>query len=172
MTYTIIEGTPTPQSQDNGEPWPLVLLLDEKSTMYTDSYTDILGVLVDGYEEIPDDEEGDTQALLMRVEHAVVVASTIQAMMLHDAVAEGVVDIGEADEDFLSTLLTDRTQPIRIDSWDHDVSLVLLTIDYAPFNVLHAPPSGNIVWLDPSDEADYVRSLNSAGAITLLVQQD
>lgn len=173
MTYVITEGTPTPQPQENGEPWPLALLLDESTTMFCDSYTDILEEVIDGYEEIPDDNEGDKQALVMRVEHAVVVASTVQAMMLHDAVTEGAFDIAAADEDVIATLLTDRTQPIReIESWDHAVPLVLLTLDYEPYNVLHAPPSGNIVWIDPADEADYVRSLASLGVIQLFVNTE
>lgn len=173
MTYEIIEGVPTPQTQANGDPWPYVLLLDEDRTMYADSYTDILGAVIDGYDEIPDDEEGDNTALVMRVEHAVVVASNVQAMMLHDAVAEKKFDIATANEEILSTLLSDRTQPIReIESWDHDVPLVLLTLDYEPYNVLHAPPAGNIVWLNPADEGSYVRSLAGLGILKLFVSTD
>ena len=57
------------------------------------------------------------------------------------------------------------TQP-AITLWDAAVPLVLSAHDYRPEGEL-ARPTGNIIWLDPRDEATFLESLASAGLVRL-----
>ena len=168
----IVDGTPGPEhAHADGTPWKYALLRGEQ-TILADEPGTLLGYLIDGYDDIPDDEEGDEEALVMRVEQAVLICSTIQAMLCADATSEGKFNPAEESEETLTALLGDRTIPVlHVAEWTHEVPLVVLTTDYAPYTT-HTPPGGNVWWLDPSDEAIFLQSLSTHGLIQLYVHGD
>ncbi len=167
-----VDGVPGPEhAHADGTPWKYALTRGPQ-TILADSPTVLLGHLIEGYDEIPDDEEGDDQALVSRVEQAVLVCSMVQAMLCADATAEGNFNPENESEATLTALLGDRTIPVlNIDKWEHPVPLVVLTTDYAPYST-HAPPAGNVMWIDPSDEAIFLQSLAGLGIINLYVHGD
>lgn len=52
--------------------------------------------------------------------------------------------------------------------WQHVVPLVLIATDYLPFTGREAP-TGNVLWLDPSTEVTYLRSLARLGILEFRV---
>lgn len=78
----------------------------------------------------------------------------------------------DESEESLTALLSDKTVPVEgFESWDHEtVPLVLLATDYDPYVPDRPAPTGNIVWIDPSDETAFLNSLSNLGVINFYVQ--
>ncbi|KQP63161.1 hypothetical protein [Nocardioides sp. Leaf285] len=172
MTFTTIDRPIEPADvQPDGTPWPFVLVRGE-DTILADTAGDIVSFIVEDYEDIPDGIHGNDEALIARAVVAIRVCATAQAMMLMDAVNEGRFDVATADEKTLTALLGDRTIPVvDVDRWDHDVPLVLVATDYEPFTS-EATPSGNVLWIDPSDELAFLESLSNLGLISFYAHGD
>ena len=99
-------------------------------------------------------------------------AAFIQGTLAAEAYAEGTFDPENETEDVTTALFGDRTIPVLIDEWKHEIPLVLITTDYAPYINANTPPKGKVWWIDPSDEALFVHSLISLGVIQVYVHED
>ena len=173
MTFTTIDRPYDAATDltDDGSPWPFALVRGEE-TILADDAGDIVSFLIDGYEDVADDPSGHDEALILRAATAVTLTATIQAIMATDALNEGRFDPAEADEATLTAIFGDRTVPVLdTDRWDHDVPLVLVATDYEPFTH-EVPPTGNVLWVDPSDEMAFLQSLANLGVITFYVHED
>lgn len=168
----VIQGSPDPDElSPDGTPWKYALIRGDDTVLANEPGA-IIGHLIDGYDEIADDEEGDDEALLRRVEESVVICSMVQAMLCVEATGEGTFDPAEESEDVLTALLGDRTVPVLyVDEWTHEVPLVVLTTDYDPYTT-HLAPRGNVWFIDPADEAVFLHSLARIGIIQLYVHGD
>ena len=141
---------------------------------YADTLTELCGALIEGYdpdemterltdEDIPDEQleklvTGELDEL--RIVHCVGVQVRLQATINTQE------PIDQLPADDRNTLRGDRVDQPAIDSWDSEVPLVLSTHDYQPNGNLPRP-TGNIIWLDPRDEATYIGSLEAAGLVRL-----
>lgn len=167
MTSIVIDG-PLDQKQhlrEDGSPWPMAMV-SGGSTVFADDATTIVAHLLPGYADIPDTDDGHDQALLVRWQSAVATASDVQALICADRAQEGKFDPAAESEDALTALFSDRTIPVsNFESWDHpSVPLVLVATDYSPF-VERTPVTGNVLWIDPSDEVAFLHSLANLGVI-------
>ena len=173
MSSKIIEGTPEADIvREDGTPYPYALI-QGSATIYCDGPGDVIAHIIEGYGDIPDTPEGDDQALIARVQQSIHMAAFIQGTLAAEAFAEGTFNPEDETEDVTTALFGDRTIPVLIDEWKHDVvPLVLITTDYAPYINANVPPKGNVWWIDPSDEALFVQSLNGLGAIQVYVHED
>lgn len=160
------------EARDDGTPWPLSMIVSQQ-TILGETASDLIAHLIPGYGELPDDDDGDTAALIMRWQSCVATASDVQALICADRVQEGRFDPVQETEETLSVLFGDKTVPIEdIASWDNeDVPLILIATDYAPFSE-RPPVTGHVLWLDPSDEATFLRSLSNIGVIEFNVHDD
>lgn len=159
--------------------WPHAVLHADRAgdLMLTvaDTVTELLGALIPGYADMPGTPQGDVQALAARYDHAVAVATAVQADVACQAVARGTLDPAAEDEDTLTALFADRTEPMvgagrptgDSPTWSHEVPLVLIGTDYAPFTD-RGRPTGRIIWLDPSTETGYLYSLAEVGMVRYL----
>lgn len=173
MPFTILDRPfdPTNDVAENGEPWPFSLLRGEE-TILADHAGELVSFLVDGYEDVPEGAAGHDEALVLRAATAVRIVATIQALLAADAVNEGDFDPDAVDEDTLNILFGDRTMPVLdVDRWEHKVPLVLLATDYEPFTT-ETTPTGNVLWVDPSDELAFLQSLSNLGVINFYVHED
>jgi hypothetical protein len=164
----------TPERED-GASWPFALLLNDE-TIWADTLTELVGRLIDGYDEYADDEGGDQLAFLTRVDHAAGIVAQSQAVILAGLTESGDFVPEDATETVLTALLTPRGTGLVTGEdfggdWDHPIPLVLLTTDYKPFYD-HDMITGNVQYLDPRDERTYLESLQKFGYVELFVNAD
>ncbi|MGB8384595.1 MAG: hypothetical protein WCG47_25705 [Dermatophilaceae bacterium] len=142
---------------------------------FADDAGDLVSVIVDGYEQIPDTDAGHDDALFLRVCALADVGNAIQGAIIEHAVETGSFDPAMQSEDVLTTLGQDRRIPFSgvtsgagtsVD-WTHRVPLVVMRTDYEPFSGRTAP-TGNVVVLDPSTEVTFLTSLAQLGLAPLL----
>ena len=159
----------------DGGVWIYSVLDGSGTVTFADSASELVAMAIPGYGDIPDDDEGHDEALIARYAHLVELAERTQHFMVDDAVKSGALVLTEAGEEILTALFAPRDRPWEgamsasgwtdMD-WRHEVPLVLLASDYAPYT-LRETPTGRIVWLDPTTEVTYLRSLNELGLIEL-----
>ncbi len=177
ITAALAESTP---ARDDGESWPIVVAhvdVDGSELLtFADTHTEVLGAFVAGYADLPDTPAGHDQALFLRYNHAVAVATAVQGGLCDQASEAGLFDPADESEDVLTALFTERDQPFpgiplsqggaSLD-WQHEVPLVLIDTHYEPF-VDRPVPTGRIVWLRPAAENDYLQSLAETGTVRYL----
>ncbi len=166
---------PEPPASKTGQSYRYELTYNaDHRRAYADNLTELCGALIEGYdpdeitqrlvdEDVPDEQ---LEALVtgeldeLRIVHSVGIQVRLQAEINAQA------PIDQLPPNQLQLLRGDRvTQPL-IDSWESDVPLVLSAHDYQP-NGDKPRPTGNIIWLEPRDEATYISSLEAAGLVRL-----
>lgn len=159
--------------REDGTPYPFALIRNE-GVAFAETAGDIMGLLIDGYADLPDTEDGADQALVARWRQAVSTAAMVQAELCANAVENDTFDPATSGEDTLTALFGEKDEAVTgIDHWPHDrVPLVLVATDYAPFVTDRTPPGGNVLWIDPSDELAYLRSLANLGLIGFYTHDD
>jgi hypothetical protein len=173
-------------TRPDGEKWPMIAVLGDRFCLANDASA-LLGEIIDGYpvyappstengEETLDSREGvDDEAAYIRWEHACMAATQIQGMYCDDAAQQGRFDPAEETEETLTALFQDRSLPVAVTDWTHTIPLVLVTTNYSPATALPPPmgkDGGEVIWLDPTDETKYLRSLANAGAFEYRFQDD
>lgn len=173
MASITIDGTLPDQLpvREDGSQFPFALAWDDRAVL-AETRTELTAAVIDGYADLPEGEEGDTQALFARYESTVQIANTMQQVLAARAAEEGTFDPSVESEDVLTALFTDRGQKIdEIAEWTHSVPLVLVATEYAPYTSA-TRPAGNVSFLDPYTETTYLDSLSGLGVIELYVQND
>lgn len=158
-----------------------LLVIDGGGMMhFSDSARELVEMDIDGYEAIPDSDEGHDRALEVRYDHLIELAEKSQRWMVDEAARRGVVDWDSVDEAALTALCVGRTVPFeglptdgggRDLDWKLGVPLVLCTTDYEPYTKRETP-TGRIVWVNPVTELTYLRSLANLGVIQFHVVVD
>lgn len=139
------------------KPWLVVWIARNGDAIFADSLSDIIAVLIDGYDTL-DDEGDDDPHLEARIDALVPLAKVAQSLVLADLAARD-IQVSEAE---LQAALLDKEQPTNLARWNPAEPLILLTTTYEPFT--DAPrPEGAILWLDPTNEAAFLGSLNKIG---------
>ena len=173
MASIVIDGPYSGQVREDGTPWPMALSTSQ-ATFLGDTAADLISHLIPGYGDVAFDDDGHDEALIMRWQTCVATASDVQALICADRVQEGTFDPAKETEESLTVLFSDKTVPVEdFGSWDHPhVPLVLIATDYAPFSAERPPVTGNVLWLDPSDETAFLRSLAALGIVEFYVNED
>lgn len=173
MTSIVVDGPlDSTHLREDGTPWPFALAKGNTS-VFADSTTDVVAHLIPGYGDLAQDVDGNEQALILRWKTAVMTASDVQALICADRAKEGLFDPANESEETLTALFQDKTIAGEdVESWDNEnVPLVLIATDYEPFTE-RAPISGNVLWVDPSDETAFLNSLSALGVVEFYVQVD
>lgn len=176
MTSIVVNGPlGSEHMREDGEPWPFALSNGDTS-VFADSAHDIIAHLIPGYGDLDtaeDATEAHDQALLLRWQTAVLTASDVQAAICGDRVHEGKFDPATESEDALTALFGDKTVAVEgFDSWDNEhVPLVLIATDYEPYTERDLP-TGNVLWIDPSDEIAFLNSLANLGVIEFYIHNE
>lgn len=144
-------------------PWLVVWVAKNGDSIFADSLSDIVSVLIPGYEDL-DDEDDDDPHLNARIDALAPMAKDAQALMTAH-LAAGEIRLTEAE---LTAAFQDKEQPVSLEKWNPSEPLILLTTTYEPFTDA-TPPEGAILWLDPTNEAAFLGSLNKIGAGELWV---
>ncbi len=154
-------------ARNDGSPWPLLLVHGDRVTG-ADTATELLGQLIPGYTDLPDDDAGHDDALWRRYESAVATAGELQETLIAAAAEHGDFDAATAGEHVLTPLLTAKTSAYEGRAWRGTVPLVLIDTDYHPFT-RRSRPEGRIIFLRPAQEHDYLASLAESGVVQYLV---
>ena len=154
-------------ARNDGLPWPLLLVHSDRVTG-ADTASELLGQLIPGYANLPDDDTGHDDALWLRYESAVATAGELQETLLAAAAENGDFDAATAGEETLTAMLAAKTTPYTGPTWRQTVALVLIDTDYQPFTTRRRP-EGGVIYLRPAQEHDYLASLAEAGLIQFLV---
>ncbi|MBG0738879.1 hypothetical protein IV500_05515 [Paeniglutamicibacter antarcticus] len=173
MASIIIDGAlpETLPVREDGTQFPFALAWEDRAIL-AETRTELTAELIDGYAELPETEEGDTDALYARYRTAVQIANTLQQVLAANATEEGTFDPSTQSEDVLTTIFTDRSEKIdEITEWTNkDVPLVLVATEYAPYSTA-TKPTGNVLWVDPFTETTFLSTLSELGLVELFVNE-
>lgn len=152
-----------PAHPDN-RPWLVVWVgANSGDAIFADSLSDIVGKLIEGYDDLDDEDDNDLH-LQARIDALAPMAAQAQAIVLADLSERGI----RLTETELNAALRNKEDAAGITRWNPAEPLVLLTTAYEPF--ADAPrPEGSILWLDPTNEAAFLSALNKLGAGELWV---
>lgn len=145
------------------------LLLGDR-TILADTRTELVSALIDGYETLLAGPRPVEETAWARCTFTLGVADLLAESLLSEAVSTGQLEVTDLSEDQINYLMP----PERISArpftghWGAPVPLIALRSDYAPFTHLPAP-TGNVRFLDPSNETTLIDSLVEAGIGQLMV---
>lgn len=160
-----------------------VLLFGADQAAFADYAGELIDVILPGYGDLADTGEGDDDALIQRARHLALVANAVQSDFNIQAIERQLVDMDSADENVLTALVHDRSEPwsgIYADDpeddsvsyhWDNPVPLVLVATDYAPYVPERPTPTGSVRLLDPIDEITYLKALTDLGLVNYMSQK-
>ena len=151
---------PAPPDGPDGQPYPFEMIYAGGTwRAYAGTTGELLGLLIDGYADLEDDDA----RLRERVRYAVDVSVPLQA----EAAAEG--DVGACTAEQRAILLGGRDVPPAVTEWSGPVPLVLVTSFYAPDGpqLRPEPAGGDITWLDPATDESLLTSLHNARWISV-----
>lgn len=179
MATAVFEGALTAVPlNDDGEQYPFVISFASEgvftealsdSVVFADTRTELVAHILPSYGEIPEGEDGDNTAFLTRHEAALVLASALQEHVAAHAVNSGAWDHAAASEDVLTAIFTPRAEgPAFSGEWTEPVALLQVTTQFAPYTE-REPVTGNVVWIDPTDEKTFLETLSAAGAFDLQI---
>lgn len=140
-------------------------------TIYADTRTELVGhILGPEYDALPDDPESNDRAFVMRAGSAIVTADLIQQIIAAGEAERGSWNAGAPSDYELTAFLTSRadhpTELLGITEWRHPVPLVLVRSHFEPY-ARRAVPTGDIAWIDPTNETTFLDSLAALGQLSL-----
>lgn len=145
-----------PQHPEN-RPWLVVWVGSNGDAVFADSLSDIVGVLIDGYNELDDEHEDDLH-LQARIDYLAPLAANAQVMVLADLAERGI----QLTEQELNAALAPKEQAAGITRWNPAEPVILLTTAYDPYTD-EPRPDGSVLWMDPTNESAFLSSLNKLG---------
>ena len=169
ITTDTTEDTILPKDE-NGAEWPFILI--QGSTVYqAHSRTELVSAIIDGYEDIPHTTEGDTEALLARIDAALEIASKLQGEANAAATNEHGINFEEFPE-LAELVFTPKETALTIEGgYDYDLPLYVVTSTYDAVES-DVPEGEAIITIDPSNEATFLSSLVAIGLCDLHVLSD
>lgn len=183
MTSVVIrnsrEGEEAPVSpvHEDGTRYPYAMHFDGRKFIgYADTPTDLLALLIEGYEDL-DSQEAQVARIMLAISAQV----AVQAQINSEAMGTGSWErLSIAEQGILNGPRFEQPHgwgdPEDMgDVWEADVPLVLVETGYAPYADVDKPISGiadvldppNIYWLRPVYEWEFLESLARTGFIAL-----
>lgn len=168
-TIVIDEQSDEIPTHEDGTPYYAVFLAPGMPSIFADTLTEIVAEIIPDYTNSPGEMEPDTEeALIARLEMLERAAQLAQAVAAADVTASG----RKFTEDQLTAMLSDKSNAAidLVEPWeDADVPLLLVTTNYAPFTPFARPEGSKIVWLDPTTELAFLKSLASVYGGELMI---
>lgn len=158
-------------AHEDGSPYAIAATAPDGTTIFADTYDEILAELIPSYPTDLSSEDEVERADALRFAYLAQEADALQERFAV-AAAEGGFLSEDADDTVKYLVAAPRTEHIEVPGgrWDvKELPLVLLTTNYAPLAPEHPAPEGEaIIWLDPSTSRTYVQSLFAAAGLQVL----
>lgn len=155
--------------RDDGTKYPFALLSPGTAgTVYSDSLTELVEGIIDGYDQAADDDD----ALWMRVEHLATLAWQAQATSLLNESDREDSPVRFFDEDTITAIFADKLDILDFAEWHAEYPLFLLATSYAPYTPAPRPSGDWIVWLDPYTEQTYLEALAYLGYCEVVILEE
>jgi hypothetical protein len=153
-------------TRPDGSEWDHVLTLHDGSTVHADTAAEVLEEIIEAYTSF--DERG---RLAARTRLAEQLASASQEVRIRSAIAQGTLDPADSDHaGLMDVLRADKAQSMSLETedapgvpaaWVPETMLVLVATRYAP-HTAYPRITGNVAYLDPSDDDALLASLARA----------
>jgi hypothetical protein len=141
----------------DGTLYPITLVLDE-STVYAETAAEAVAGLI-GEDYLDGDARHRAED---RNQYLAEVIPDIQGFLTDLAMeSEGFDESAFTDAELvaISPERFEDSEPVRVDFWGHDLFLIVLALDYAPYTSVPLP-EGNVVALDPTSDETFVQTLH------------
>lgn len=155
------QAPPRPPVGPGGRPY-LFELVHAGWRGYADTYDELVGLLIDGYDGLVTERA----RLAARLRYAADVQVPAQAAITATAGPQEFESLPPAEREALTG---PRDQPPAVARWTAPVPLVLVTSFYQPDGEVPRPEpaGGEVIWLDPSTDETLLVTLHEAGWIAL-----
>lgn len=168
-THALLSPDQELPAHPDDEKWAFVMVVGDQRIV-ADTATELLSVVIEGYENAAD----EVQAFTLRFDHAVVTARTYQDLYLTSFSSSEHAGDFFTNDALLSAVMSpkyDAVNPewIPQDGWSGQQLPVLVVVStlYAPYQPHVVPAGDNILVLDPYSEINYLRSLSTSGQFEL-----
>jgi hypothetical protein len=173
MTRIITEA-PQPGQEDEYVPprrpdglWFGHMMDHDGRFIFADTFTELVGAIIDGYDDIPRTPEGDEEAWIQRYLHAVSVATVLQANI--NAQAAQKEELARCTPEQIDALFRDRREPFTGIAgnlhWDCPVPLILIDAHYVPVDKERPAPTGRVDYFYMDGEDQFIMSLDRFGLV-------
>lgn len=154
-------ASPVPTRPDGSLHRYELLYAGHTRRVYADTEAALIEVLIPGYQDLT--EQHRWEARLAYATRAQVIAQA----GLNTAEVFGSLSLAER-----TILSGPRHQPPVVSTWDCPIPLILIASYYAPAGPNARPVRAqgmapNVIWLDPSDDETFLRSLHDIAVISL-----
>ena len=176
------DEAPVSPVHEDGTRYPYAMHFDgAKYIGFADSPTELLGLLIEGYEDLDPQEQQ-----VARIRLAIGVQVAVQAQINAEADPDAWDALSEAEQALLNGPRFEQPHgwgdPEGMgDVWESEsIPLVLVETGYAPYTDVDKPISGvadvlnppNILWLRPVEEWEFLTSVANTGYIDLFEATD
>lgn len=156
-------------THNDGTAFPFAMITRHdgvEKTVFADTRTDLLSFYMPGYDAL-----NDAQAEEQLQSFAEVTVTQLQAS--HVASAEG-FNADNYSEDQLTAIFGERGLPTVLQEWSSDepFPLFLVATLHAPYSSTELPAGGNVVLLNPENESTLLTTMEEAGLIRLMIDQE
>ncbi|MGP5049295.1 hypothetical protein [Glutamicibacter ardleyensis] len=156
-------------TRNDGSAFPFAMIARHQGvekTVFADTRTDLFSFFMPGYDAL-----NDAQAEEQLQSFAELTVTQLQA----GAVAS--VEDFNADsynEDQLTAIFGERGLPTVLKEWSQEepFPLFLVATIHAPYSPTELPAGGNVVLLNPENETTLLTTLEEAGLIRLMIDQE
>jgi hypothetical protein len=160
-------------TQEDGTPFPFVMEVSD-TVVFSDSRTDLVGLIIDGYDQIPKTADGDREALLARAAFASRYADGLQQLLVSRAIEDGAFNVNDASQPVMEALFNSRaTHAFQSKSgeWNGPVPLVIAAHLYAPYQDTPQLPRGDVIVIDGYTETTFLETVSETQLVRLSVYE-
>ncbi|MGP4994569.1 hypothetical protein ACTXJE_11165 [Glutamicibacter ardleyensis] len=156
-------------SRNDGSAFPFAMITRHdgaEKTVFADTRTDLFSFFMPGYDAL-----NDAQAEEQLQKFAEITVTQLQASAV--ASSEG-FSAEKYTEDQLTAIFGERGLPTVLKEWSKDepFPLFLVSTLHAPYSATELPVGGNVVLLNPENETTLLTTMEHAGLIRLLIDQE
>jgi hypothetical protein len=174
MTRIIIDAPTTPDEEAAFEAprrpdglWFAHMMIHDGRYIYADTFTELVGAIIDDYDGIPATREGDEEAWIQRYLYGASIIAVLQSEINAQAAGNGA--LAQCTPEQIEVLFKDKQQPfVGVDGyphWDCPVPLIVIDAHYVPVNEEHPAPTGRVAVFAIDTEDQFIMSLDRFGLI-------